>query len=222
MAEAKDPRRDAPFALFAALLTTAALYCLIQYVVVTVIPSASATDRPLSLAAQAMWGKWGASLITTGALISVYGFLSAHMLNAPRLSFALGEHRDFPSLFSRIHPRFRHISILIFAGVVGGLAVFGNFKWNVLVSAVARLFVYILVCAAPLLIEGASARGGGCLQSARRVFVAGLGIALMLILVSRMRLDEWAIILATMTIALANWLWVRKQNGVILRAPVEP
>jgi amino acid transporter len=223
MAEAKDPRRDAPFALFAALLTTAALYCLIQYVVVTVIPSASATDRPLSLAAQAMWGKWGASLITTGALISVYGFLSAHMLNAPRLSFALGEHRDFPSLFSRIHPRFRtpHISILIFAGLVWSLAVFGNFKWNVLVSAVARLFVYILVCAA-LPILRRKRPGAAAFRAPGGDFVAGLGIALMLILVSRMRLDEWAIILATMTIALANWLWVRKQNGVILRAPVEP
>jgi amino acid transporter len=159
-----------------------------------------------------MWGKWGASLITVGALISVYGFLSAHMLNAPRLSFALGEHGDFPAFFSRIHPRFRtpHISIVIFAGMVWSLAIFGNFKWNVIISAVARLFVYTLVCAAlPVLRRTRPA--ASAFRAPGGDLVAGIGIVLMLILVSRMRAGEWAIVLATMGIAFANWLWVRKR-----------
>src|ERR1700686_2011894 len=80
MAEAKDPRRDAPFALSIALVTTALIYCAIQFVVVAVLPGAAATDRPLAMAARGMWGTTGAALITTGALISLYGHLSAQML----------------------------------------------------------------------------------------------------------------------------------------------
>ncbi|HEX4643190.1 MAG TPA: APC family permease [Candidatus Acidoferrales bacterium] len=214
MAEARNPRRDAPVALFTALLTTTLLYCLIQYVIVTVLPFAAATDRPLALAAQTMWGTWGASLIAAAALVSVYGFLSAHMLNAPRLSFALGEHGDFPPVFSRIHSRYRtpHASILIFAGLVWSLAVFGNFKWNVMISSVSRLFVFTVVCAAlPLLRRKRAASPAFRLPAGN--FVAAMGVVLMLVLVSRMRPGEWAIILTTMAIALLNWLWARNKTS---------
>ena len=215
MAEARNPRRDVPFALLMALLTTTLLYCFIQYIVVMVLPSAAATDRPLSLAALAMWGEWGASAIATAALISVYGFLSAHMLNAPRLAFALGEHGDFPALFARVHLRYRtpHVSILVFAGFVWTLAAFGSFKWNVIVSSVARLFVFIAVCLALPVLRRKRPTAASFRVPAGD-FVAVLAVALMLVLVSRMRLSEWLVILATMTIAFANWLWARKSRGL--------
>jgi APA family basic amino acid/polyamine antiporter len=212
MAEAKDPRRDAPFALFTALATTTFLYCIIQYVVVAVLPAAAMTDRPLALAARVMWGTVGAALIAAGALISLYGYLSAQMLHTPRLTFALGEQGDFPSLFSRIHTRFRtpHVSILVFAGLVWGMAALGNFKWNVILSSVARLFVNGLVCASlPVL------RRKRPNASAYRLpagdFVAALGVIFMLALVSRMRLVDWIVILVTMGIACVNWLWARNR-----------
>jgi basic amino acid/polyamine antiporter, APA family len=212
MAEARDPRRDLPFALLVALLTTTVLYCLIQYIVVMVVPAASATDRPLSLAAQAMSGRWGASVIAAAALVSVYGFLSAHMLNSPRLAFALGEHGDFPSLFARVHPLYRtpHISILVFAGFVWALAVFGNFKWNVIISSVARLFVFILVCAALPVLRRKRPDAAAFRIPAGNV-VATVAVCMLLVLVSRMHLDEWGIVLATMAIAFANWAWARER-----------
>jgi amino acid transporter len=214
MAEAKDPRRDAPFALFTGLVTTTILYCLIQYVVVAMLPAAAATDRPLAVAARAMWGNLGAALITAAALISLYGYLSAQLLHSPRLTFALGEQGDFPSLFSRIHTRYRtpHVSILIFSAIVWSMAALGNFKWNVIISTVARLFVYGVVCASlPVL------RRKRPNASAYRIpagnLVAALGIIFMLALMSRMHLAEWIVILATMGIAVVNWLWARRQVG---------
>src|SRR5579872_1972782 len=212
MAEAKDPRHDAPFALFTGLVTTTILYCLIQYVVVATLPAAAATDRPLAMAASVMWGNLGAALISAGALVSLYGYLSAQMLHTPRLTFALGEQGDFPSFFSRIHARYRtpHVSILIFGGIVWSLAGLGNFKWNVIISSVARLFVYGVVCASlPVL------RRKQPDASAYRIpagnFVAALGIIFMLVLVSRMHRDEGIVILVTMGIALVNWVWARSR-----------
>ena len=212
MAEAKDPRRDAPFALFAALAAITVLYCAIQYVIVTVLPAAAATDRPLATASRAMWGTAGAALITAGALISLYGYLSAQMLHVPRLTFALGERGDFPAFFSRIHPSFRtpYVSILFFAGIVWSLAALGNFKWNVIISSVSRLFVDAIVCAALPVLRRSRPDARAYRVPAGDLFAA-LGIVFMLVLVSRIRLDEWIVILVTMAIALANWLWVRKR-----------
>jgi basic amino acid/polyamine antiporter, APA family len=212
MAEAKDPRRDSPFALFVALVTTTILYCLIQYVVVTVLPAAATTDRPLALAARVMWGTAAAAVLAAGALISLYGYLSAQMLHTPRLTFALGERGDFPSLFSRIHSRYRtpHISILIFAGTVWTLAALGNFKWNVIISSVARLFVYALVCAS-LPVLRRKRPNALAYRLPAGDFVAALGVIFMLALASRMQFGEWIVIFVTMTIAFVNWLWARNQ-----------
>jgi APA family basic amino acid/polyamine antiporter len=212
MAEQKDPRRDAPFAIFTALVTTALIYSMIQFVVVALLPAAAATDRPLAMAAREMWGTAGAALITAAALISLYGHLSAQMLQNPRLTFALGERGDFPSFFSRIHERYRtpHVSILIFAGIVWGMAALGNFKWNVIISAAARLFVYIFVCASlPVLRRKRPAAPAYRLPAGD--FVAALGVIFMLVLVSRMGLGEWIVILVTMAIASANWFWARNR-----------
>src|SRR5581483_657212 len=49
--EAKDPRRDYPFALFTALLTCTLVYFMTQLIVISVLPQAAFTDRPVAAAA---------------------------------------------------------------------------------------------------------------------------------------------------------------------------
>src|SRR5260370_10477396 len=150
MSEAKNPRRDAPFALFTALLVCTVIYALIQWVVVGVLPEAVHSQRPLADVARLAVGPLGAGLVAVGALISFYGYLSAKILAMPRVPFALAEQGDFPKAFAAVHPRFHtpYVSILAFAALVWGFALVGEFKWNVTLSAVARLLYYGVGCAA--------------------------------------------------------------------------
>jgi APA family basic amino acid/polyamine antiporter len=217
MAEAKDPLRDAPFALYTALATATVLFFVIQFVVVGLLPSAAATDRPLALAARLFWGRAGAALISVGALISLYGYLSAQMLHTPRITFALGESGDFPSFFSSIHRRFLtpHLSIIVFSGIVWGLAAAGNFRWNVLISSVSRLFIYGMVCASLPVLRRKRPNAPAYRLSAGPYFAAA-GILFMLGLVWRLSAREWAVVLVTMAIAFANWLWSRRPQREIL------
>ena len=206
MAEAKDAKKDIPFALFAGLATTAMLYCTIQYVVVRVVTAPAATDRPLAIAASQLWGAAGSTVITVGALISVYGYLSAQMLHTPRLMFALGERGDFPRLFARIHPRFRtpHVSILIFAAIVWTLAAAGNFRWNVVLSSVGRLFIYGVTCASLPVLRRKRPDTRAFRVPAGNLFAA-LGVLFMLALLSRINRNEGIVILVTVAIAFGNW-----------------
>src|SRR5574337_1260133 len=198
MAEAKDPRRDAPFALFVGLAATTLVYTLAQVVVIGVLPAAAQTDRPLAAAARQFLGPAGAALISVGALISVYGLLSSSMLNKPRLTYALAEGGDFPRRFAAVHPRFRtpHISIVAYAALSWVLTVAGTFRWNATLSAVARLFVYGCVCAALVALRRRSPDAPAFRLPAGRVF-AGLGMAFCLVLVSRMGRAELIVIAAT-------------------------
>ena len=88
LGEARNPKRDAPFALFMALALITLIYTVIQWVVVGVLPPSLHTDRPLAEVARFVMGNGGAALVAIGALVSVYGYLSANFLTGPRMTFA--------------------------------------------------------------------------------------------------------------------------------------
>ena len=213
MGEAKDPRRDAPFALFAALVACTVIYALIQWVVVGVVPDAAHSERPLADVARIAVGSFGAALVAVGALISFYGYLSAKILGMPRVTFALAEQGDFPKAFAAVHPRFHtpHVSILVFATLVWVFALSGEFKWNVTLSAVARLLYYGVCCAAlPVLRRKRIGIAGFRLPAGN--FLAGLAVLICAALVTRVDFGESVILLATIAIGLLNWLTVRNRK----------
>jgi len=215
MSEAKDPRRDAPFALFTALATTTVVYTLTQVVVSGVLVAPQDSDRPLAAAARQFLGPWGATLIAFGALVSVYGLLSSMALYTPRLTFALAEQGDFPPIFSAVHPRYRtpHVSIIFYSLFVWALAATRSFRWNVTLSAVARLLTYASTSAALLVLRKQQPA-----EAAWRLPAGGLfalaGIAFSVALLSRMARSELAIVVVTILVAFVNWLWARSRAGI--------
>jgi APA family basic amino acid/polyamine antiporter len=212
MGEAKDPQRDAPFAMFVGLGVSAVVYLLVQIVTLAALPAGAGGERPLAAAAAVFLGPAGAVLMGLGALISLYGFIGGQMVNGPRISYGLAEQGDFPSLLAQVHPRFRtpHISILIFAVGTYALAFAATFQWNAVLSAVARLVGYIMVCGALPVLRRRTAPPrslripGGLLFSA-------LGMLCGLILVSRMGKKEMVVLLLTAGLAGLNWLWARNR-----------
>lgn len=211
MSEATNPRRDAPFALFTSLAVCTVVYTLIQLVVLGVLPNAAATDRPLAAAARQFMGAAGAAFISVAALLSVYGHLSAQMLHAPRLTFALAESRDFPQPFAAVHRRFRtpHVSIIVFAVAFWALAVAGTFRWNAVLSTVGRLFTYGMVCAALLVLRKKQPKADAFRLPAGTMF-AWLGMGFAVALLTRIGRPELLILSATAALAFLNWLWARR------------
>jgi APA family basic amino acid/polyamine antiporter len=216
MSEAKNPRRDAPFALFTALLACTVIYALIQWVVVGVLPNAASSQRPLADVARIALGPVGAALVAVGALISFYGYLSAKILAMPRVPFALAEQGDFPKAFAAVHRRFHtpYVSILVFAAMVWGLALIGDFKWNVTLSAVARLLYYGVGCAAlPVLRRKRPEGANAMFHLPAGNFFAALGVILCVILVTRVDFGQSLILVATIALALVNWVVVARRGA---------
>jgi amino acid transporter len=211
--EAKDPRRDMPFGLFAGLITCTVIYTLVQWVVVGVLPDPAHSVRPLADVARIVIGHGGAGLIATGALLSIYGYLSGNILTTPRITFALAERGDFPSWFARVHPRFRtpYFSICAFAVLVWGLALFGSFAGNATLSAGSRLFYYGTVCAAlPFLRKNQETPALFELPGGNIVALAGVLICAALL--TQIEYDKSLILVGAVAIAVLNWLAVRHQK----------
>lgn len=221
--EARDPRRDAVFALFVALLLVAFVYTALQLIVVSALPQASASERPLADVARVMMGRGGAALISLGALVSVYGYLSAHLLAASRATFALAARGEFPAWFAAVHPRFRtpYLSIVAFALLVWAFALLGSFTWNVTLSAFARLFYFAAVCAAvPVLRrrqpDAATFRVPGGL------LLPLLGVVICVVLLTRVDFSRSLILLAVILAATLNWLLLRARGTMAQGEEHEP
>lgn len=209
--ESTNPKRDTPIALLLALVIVCVIYTGVQFVTVATLPGAANSVRPLSDAAQIFLGSTGASAIALAALASAYGYLSANLLHAPRVTFALAEHGDFPSFLARIHPKYRtpHLSILLYAVLLFIFAALGNFQWNAMLSAVSRLAIYAaMAVAVPVLRRRRDGRAKFLLPVP--YLFAGFALVFSVVLLTQMGRGEFYVVGTTCAIALLNWVFVRR------------
>jgi basic amino acid/polyamine antiporter, APA family len=212
--EAKNPRRDMAFGLLIAVIAVTAIYGLIQWVVVAVLPDPGHSERPLADVARIVIGPGGAAVIAGGALLAVYGYLSGNILATPRITFALAERGDFPRFFAAVHRRFHtpYFSIAIFAVLVWMLALFGSFTANATLSAGARLFYYGLVCAGlPVLRK--KQPGAALFRLPAGSLFAVVGVLICLGLLTQIDFGKSLVLGVTFAIGLVNWMAVRKPLG---------
>jgi amino acid transporter len=148
--EARDPRRDLPFALLVGTGSTAILYIAVQAVSIGTIPDLAGSSRPLADAGVRVFGPGGATLMAAGALVSILGTLNGVLLAGSRLLFAMAEQRQIPATFLSIHERFRtpQVAILVTSIAAVLLTVTGTFLAAARLSTVIRLATYAITCAA--------------------------------------------------------------------------
>lgn len=209
--EVKAPGRNIPLALMVALPAVAILYFLVQLVVVHTLANSAQTSRPLAAAAYVLGGNTMATVVALGALLSTFGSLAANMIANPRLTFALAEQGDFPRWFAAVHRRYKtpYTSIIAFAVLLWLLAVLGSFRWNATLSAISRLFAYMVTCAAlPMLRKKFPGQEGFHLPGG--LAFATLGVLFAVVLASRMGLAELGALAITAVLSFLNWLAIRR------------
>jgi basic amino acid/polyamine antiporter, APA family len=215
--ETRDPRKDSAAALFYALALVTAIYTLVQVVINDTLANPSGTERPLAEAARHIFGNGAAAAIACGALVSIYGYLGANMLHTPRLTYALAERGDFPRIFAAVHPRFRtpHVSILVYTVLLLAFTLVGNFRWNITLSAVARLLTYSSFAVALLVLRKKHPEADAFHLHGGHL-IAILTLAFCVVLFMQTPRSDLSIVLGVIVIATLNWLLVRNNNATPL------
>ncbi|HEY8562058.1 MAG TPA: amino acid permease [Pyrinomonadaceae bacterium] len=147
--ETKNPQRNMPFALIAALAIVAALFIVIQIVAIGTLPGLAASQRPLADAAANFMGAFGASFIILGAFISVLGNLNGGFLTTSRIPFAMSEQKDLPPILAKTHPKFKtpYVSIILTSLVIFVFTIQTSFRSALTIAVITRLLVYAATCA---------------------------------------------------------------------------
>jgi len=209
--EVKDPRKSVPFAIFVGLIACMAVYTLLQFVTVATIGT-RATDRPLGEVAAALLGPGAATFIAIAVMLSTYGYISAAILNAPRLASGFAENGDGPEWLGRLHPRFRTpgIAIVAFGALLWALALTGTFLWALAIAVGASAIYYAGVCATLIRLRR-NRPEADALRIPWGPLWAAIGVGFSLVLLAQMDAREALLMLVTAGIATANWWWARRR-----------
>lgn len=108
--ELKDPSRELPKAIILGVTSVIGVYILFNAALLNVLPIGAiiGSSRPASDAATVLLGKNGATFVTAGILVSVFGALNGYILTGARVPLAMGERGQLPfsHLLKQIHPKF--------------------------------------------------------------------------------------------------------------------
>jgi amino acid transporter len=184
--EVRDPARTIPRALFLALLGVTLLYGAVQFVAQGVLGAAlGGSKAPL---ADAMGGIHPSLrlLMLAGAVISMFGWITADLLSSPRILFAFSRDGLLPRFLGRlsVDGHAPYMAIWCYALVVIGLALSGSFAELAAPAALVLAALYIAVCAASwVLARRGVARAGKPLGFRGLGAAAALGSASMLALI---------------------------------------
>jgi amino acid transporter len=160
--EARNPKRDLSRAILTAMAIGAVLYSLLQIVMIGGLdPANIATSwaKPLGTdpsdygawytLALAVGAGWLAKVLIVDAVISPAGTGVVYVATTARLSYALGEEREMPTVLATSNQKGVPMVSIIVAALIGSLA-FGPFKsWNALVNVVT-LATAIMYAFAPV------------------------------------------------------------------------
>ena len=187
-------------------------YALLQFVTVAVLGTSS-TERLIPDTALALIGRGGAIFVAIAVMVSSYGWISADILNAPRLAYSLAAEGDFPGLFARVHPRFHTpaTAIVLYALTGWVLAMSGTFLWAAALSAGSNMVYYAATSSALIRLRKLRPNADAFrvpLGPALSTVAVGLALALLTGLQRR----ELLLMFVTVLIAAANWLWARRRH----------
>ncbi|HEY0430006.1 MAG TPA: amino acid permease [Pyrinomonadaceae bacterium] len=147
--ETKEPRRNVPFALLAALAFCAFLFIAIQIVAIGTLPELAQSKTPLADAAGKFMGSFGATFIAIGALVSVLGNLNGGFLATSRIPFAMAEQKELPQVLAKTHEKFKtpYVSLVLTAVVILIFTLQTSFYSALTIATITRLLVYAATCA---------------------------------------------------------------------------
>lgn len=154
--EAKNPQRDLPIGIIGSLIICTIFYVVIAGVFTGMIPYRELVKKlsteqaePLTLALEyANIRGLSIYIVALGSVIAHTAVLFVFQLGQPRIFFSMARDGLLPSMFAKVHPRFRTPwwSTILTGIAVGSASMVSSLNEMVDLTNIGTLFAFILVC----------------------------------------------------------------------------
>jgi APA family basic amino acid/polyamine antiporter len=192
--DVSNPRRNLPIAFTAGVLIVTAVYLLVSFAFVAVVPMEQIQNNTAFVAqfGQALFGAQGGRVLSACVLLCVLGGLMVLSMAVPRVTYALareeagsngqGDRTGPLAFFARLHPRFGSPAnaVLLQTGVALGVLALGAFD-RILAFIIFSAVVFLALTVATLFRISESV-GRWWFPLAPIVFIAGSGLLAIMLL----------------------------------------
>jgi APA family basic amino acid/polyamine antiporter len=156
--ETRNPQRNMPIGIIASLLICTVFYIVVSAVFTGLISYpdlkmklATEQAEPLTMALQhaVPHPAFVVGVVAFGSVIAHTAVLLVFQLGQPRIFFSMARDGLLPSIFYKVHPRFRtpYISTILTGVFVAFFAAIASIDEMVDLTNIGTLFAFILVCA---------------------------------------------------------------------------
>jgi len=219
--DVRNPRRTLPIAFTAGVLIVTAVYLLVSFAFVAVVPMEQIQNNTAFVAqfGQALFGAQGGRVLSACVLLCVLGGLMVLSMAVPRVTYALAreEAGDGPAsgplaFFARLHPRFGSPAnaVLLQTGAALAVLALGAFD-RILAFIIFSAVVFLALTAATLFRSPEPVRHWW-FPLAPIVFLAGSGLLAVMLLMHSLwpSLLGAAVVLAGLPV---RWLLLRASHA---------
>jgi APA family basic amino acid/polyamine antiporter len=148
-AESKNPSRDLPIGILGSLLVCTVLYILTCAVLVGIVPYTELNNpAPIAMAVDAIGLGWFAKLVKVGAFAGLSSVMLVLLYAQTRIFYTMARDGLLPSVFSRVHPKFKTpwVITLIVGVVAAAFAGLKGLDFLGDITNVGTLVAFSLIC----------------------------------------------------------------------------
>ena len=157
--EAKNPKKDVPFAIIASLLICTILYILVSLVLTGMMnykdfdplgQYPDAIKAPVAYAFDIAGQAWAGYIITIAATVGLISVLMVMIMGQSRIFLGMSKDGLIPQVFSRINPisGTPKTNLMILGGVIAVVAAFTPINKLADMTSFGTLFAFTMVCVA--------------------------------------------------------------------------
>ena len=155
--EARNPQRDVPLGILAALGISAILYIAMAAVMTGMVPYGQLdAEAPVAVAMDAHPQlAWLSGWLKIGAIVGMTSVILMSLLGQPRIILSMAEDGLVPPALSAVHTKFRTPHIATLVTVIGAAAIAGLFPLHVLgeLISIGILLAFTIVCLGVLVLR---------------------------------------------------------------------
>ncbi|MET0988664.1 MAG: amino acid permease [Steroidobacteraceae bacterium] len=155
--EARNPQRDVPLGILAALGISAVLYIAMAAVMTGMVPYQQLdAEAPVAVALDAHPQlAWLSGWLKIGAIVGMTSVILMSLLGQPRIILSMAEDGLVPPALSAVHAKFRTPHIATLLTVIGAATIAGLFPLHVLgeLISIGILLAFTIVCIGVLVLR---------------------------------------------------------------------
>jgi APA family basic amino acid/polyamine antiporter len=210
--EVRNPRRNVPIGILAALVIVTVFYLLVAVAALGAQPASmfEGQEAGLSVILQNVTGHaWPALVLSAGAIISVFSVTLVTIYGQTRILFAISRDGLVPKVFQKVHPRTlapvgNTVIVCLAVGLVAGL-VDSSFLWDMVSMGTLTAFIVVSI-AVPVMRK----KEGELLTKGFRVpfgpyLVPGLSIIACLYIMKDLSITTFRVFAVWMSVAILTY-----------------